>query len=113
MIYARSELLFPHRYVSALCDVRGGDWKELVDRIRGLPEDEEESIAFCFLLVEMSGCLRCDMNSYKASLGCRQCACRAIASFKGSDEELVACFVDARDRVHAAMAGEVEPLVAE
>lgn len=75
-----------------------------------LPEDDVESLGFCYLLVEMCGCLNCDMNSYKASLGCRQCASRAIASYKGSDIELHACFELARDKVRAAMAGDQSAL---
>ena len=110
MIYARSELLFPHRYVSALSEVRGAQWQALVTRICVLPEDDVESLGFCYLLVDMCGCLRCDMNSYKASLGCRQCACRAIASFKGSDADLHAWFERARGKVRAAMAGDPNAL---
>ena len=110
MIYTRSELLFPHRYVSALSELRGADWKTLVGRVCQLAEDDEESLAFCFLLVDLCGCLNCDMNSYKASLGCRQCACRAISSYKGSDEELNACFERAREKVRAALLGETDCL---
>lgn len=110
MIYARSELLFPHRYVSSLSALRSAQWQALVRRVCVLPEDDEESLGFCYLLVNMCGCLNCDMNSYKASLGCSQCARRAITAFKGSDEELYAYFEQARDKVHAALSGDPDAL---
>lgn len=113
MIYSRNELLFPHRYVCALKGLRGPSWQALVERICELPEDDPESLAFCLLLVDECGCLRCDLNSYKASLGCRACARRAISSFKGSDRALEKAFEDALAQVRSALAGEIECLTIE
>ena len=113
MIYSRNELLFPHRYVAALKGQRGAEWQALVTRVCVLTEDDPESLGFCLLLVDLCGCLKCDLNSYKASLGCRACARRAVSSFKGSDEELLASFEEAVAQVKAALAGEIDRLSVE
>ncbi|NLS78204.1 MAG: hypothetical protein GXY76_13190 [Chloroflexi bacterium] len=107
MIYARSELLFPHRYASALKGLRTARWEKLVQTICELPEDDPDSLGFCLLLVDLCGCLSCDLNSYKASIGCKACARRAITAFKGTDVALQGQFEKARDQVKAALAGEL------
>jgi len=106
MLYQRGELLFPHRCIATLADLRSSRWQELVKRVRALPEDHEDSLAFCFMLVELCGCLNCDLNSYKASLGCRTCARRAVSSFKDTDAVLQRRFEHARAKVRAALAGK-------
>lgn len=113
MIYPHSELLFPHRYTSALLGSRGLKWDKLIESICKLPEDHEDSLGLCLLMVELCGCLKCDLNSYKASLGCRACARRALGSFKGDDEALCRRFEEARERVTAAMKGEAELVLLE
>ena len=111
ILYQRSELIFPHHCIATLGELRTARWQELVRRIKGLPQDHEETIAFCFLVVELCGCLSCDLNSYKASLGCQQCAKRAITSFKGSDVALQRRFEAARAKVRAVMNGEADCLL--
>jgi len=105
-LYQRGELLFPHRCIATLAELRTARWQELVKKVRALPEDHEESLAFCFLLVELCGCLNCDLNSYKASLGCRACARRAVLSFKDGDAALQRRFENACAKVKAALAGK-------
>ena len=77
-MYPRSELLFPHRCVSALRRLRDRPWQELVERIAKLPETHEDSLAFSLMMIKLCNCLKCDLGSYKASLGCCACAQRAI-----------------------------------
>jgi hypothetical protein len=96
MMYPRSEILFPHRCLAALQDMRGADWRELVNRIAELPDTHEDSLAFALMMVKLTGCLNCDLDSYKASLGCCTCAKRAINAFKGSDKMLLRMFEEAR-----------------
>ena len=92
MMYPRSEILFPHRCVSTLRRMRGPEWQKLVQRIAELPDTHEDSLAFALMMIQLSGCLNCDLDSYKASLGCCTCAKRAINAFKGSDKQLVRKF---------------------
>ncbi len=96
MMYPRSEILFPHRCVSALKRLRGPAWQKLVTRIASLPDVHEDSLAFALMMVKLAGCLNCDLDSYKASLGCCTCARRAINSYKGSDKSLLREFEKAR-----------------
>ena len=96
MMYPRSEILFPHRCVASLKKMRGSDWQELVDRIAGLPDTHNDSLAFALMMIKLTGCLNCDLDSYKASLGCCTCAKRAINSFKGSDKVLMRKYQEAQ-----------------
>ena len=47
-------------------------------------------------IIKLTGCLNCDLDSYKASLGCCTCAKRAINAFKGSDKMLLRRFEEAK-----------------
>ena len=96
MMYPRSEILFPHRCVSLLKRVRGPEWQDLVSRIADLADTDKDSLAFALMMVKLSGCLNCDLDSYKASLGCCTCAKRAINAFKGSDKALLRKFTEAQ-----------------
>lgn len=96
MMYPRSEILFPHRCVAALKKMRGSEWQELVDRIAGLPDTHNDSLAFALMMIKLTGCLNCDLDSYKASLGCCTCAKRAINAFKGSDKVLMRKYREAQ-----------------
>jgi len=103
-MYPRSEILFPHRCVSALKRMRGPDWQELVGRIANLPDTHPDSLAFALMMIKLSGCLNCDLDSYKASLGCCTCAKRAINAFKGSDKQLLRRYEDAKVQLAQYMA---------
>jgi hypothetical protein len=76
--------------------MRGPEWQKLVSRIAGLPDTHEESLAFALMMIKLTGCLNCDLDSYKASLGCCTCAKRAINAFKGSDKLLLRKFGEAK-----------------
>ncbi len=88
-MYPDSEILFPPRCVSQLRELRGPKWQTLVSRIEILPHNNEEVLAFGLLLIKLGSCLTCDLDSYRASLGCCTCARRTIAGFKESDEKLL------------------------
>ncbi|MFZ5917448.1 MAG: hypothetical protein ACOYZ7_10970 [Chloroflexota bacterium] len=95
-MYPRSEILFPHRCVSSLRQLRGPKWQVLIDRVSVLPERHVDALAFSLMMIKLNKCLNCDLGSYKASLGCCACARRAINSFKGTDNQLVKKFEAAR-----------------
>jgi hypothetical protein len=84
-MYPRTEILFPHRSISALKGLKNGQWQKLVEHVAALPETHEDSLAFSLMMIKLCDCMNCDLGSYKASLGCSTCARRAIGATKGSD----------------------------
>jgi hypothetical protein len=70
-MYPDSEILFPPRCIPLLAEVRGKAWKALVRRVARLPEDHPDTLALSLTVIRLAGCLTCDMDSYRASLGVR------------------------------------------
>lgn len=91
-MYANNELLFPHRAIAALRGLRGPRWQALVERVIGLPEMHEETLAFMLMMIRINGCLGCETDSYRAMRGCPACATQTLRRYKGTDEELLAAF---------------------
>ncbi len=89
-MYPDSEILFPPRCIAQLRDLRGASWQALVDHVTRLPHQHAEVLAFGLLLIRLGSCLTCDLDSYRASLGCCTCARRTISGYKGSDDDLIA-----------------------
>jgi hypothetical protein len=112
-MYPDSEILFPSRCIAQLRNLRGPEWAELVDRTVRLPDSHEDVLALSLMLINMASCLTCDLDSYRASLGCCTCARRTVSGYKGSDRELIQQFEEAREEVRAYLgSGELpEPLV--
>jgi hypothetical protein len=98
-MYPDSEILFPHRCIRQLADLRGAEWAALVARVVTLPESHEDSLAFSLMMIRLGSCLTCDLDSYRASLGCVTCAKRTVAGFKGGDALLRSRFEEARQEV--------------
>ena len=94
--YQKTEILFPHKSVVALRDMRDGEWRELVHRVASLPEVHKDSLAFSLMMIRLCGCLRCNPGSYKASLGCSACARRTIRILKIPNSMLLQRFRKAR-----------------
>ena len=108
-MYPDSEILFPSRCVPQLRDLRGPEWAELVDHIAALPDGHEGVLGFSLMVIRLGSCLTCDLDSYRASLGCCTCARRSVSGFKGSDRELVLLFEEARDEVRVYLASDKIP----
>ncbi len=100
-MYPDSEILFPNRCIRQLAGLRGPDWDTLIKKIAELPEPHEDSLAFSLMMIKLGSCLTCDLDSYRASLGCITCAKRTVAGFKGSDNLLRKRFEEARKEVRA------------
>jgi len=100
-MYPDSEILFPPRCIPQLRNLRESEWRELVDRIVALSDGHEDVLAFSLMIIRLGSCLTCDLDSYRASLGCCTCACRSVSGFKGSDQELVRKFEETREEVRA------------
>ena len=103
----RAEILFPHKSVSALSNLREVKWRELTKRVATLPEDHPESLAFCLMMIRQCGCLDCNPDRYKALMGCSACGKRTILAYKGADDNLVRAFKQARNEVSRFLEGEV------
>ena len=108
-MYPDSEILFPSRCIPQLRDLRGPKWAKLIDRITALPDGHEDVLGFSLLMIRLASCLTCDLDSYRASLGCCTCARRTVSGFKGSDEEIIRLFKEARKEVRAYLASDEVP----
>ena len=100
-MYPDSEILFPTRCIPVLRDLRGDEWRDLIQEVLKRPEDHEDTLGFSLMMIRLGGCLTCDLDSYRASLGCATCSKRTVAGFKGTDKALVKKFKDARKEVTA------------
>ena len=105
-MYPDSEILFPSRCIPQLRDLRGPTWAELVDRIAALPDGHEDVLAFSSLMIKLASCLTCDLDSYRASLGCCTCARRTISGFKGEDDALLELYERSLADVQAYLSKE-------
>ena len=98
-MYPDSEILFPPRCIPQLRNLRGEEWSRLIDRLSSLSDAHEDVLGFSLMMTKLSSCLTCDLDSYRASLGCCTCARRTASGFKGSDEDIIKLFEESRDKV--------------
>ena len=99
IIHTKAELLFPAHLISSLRELRGEEWRALVDRVSALPETHLDSLAFVYMMIELDGCLRCNSNNYKFLRGCFLCATQTVQSYKGSDSDLLALYGKAKQEL--------------
>jgi hypothetical protein len=111
-MYPDSEILFPPRCIEQMNDLRGPKWQSLVNRVLSLPHNHEEVLAFGLLLIDLGSCLTCDLDSYRASLGCCTCARRSVSGFKKDDDALLAEYGAMLEKVHVFVEDD-KPLSAE
>lgn len=100
-MYTENALLFPRHVIPALRGVRGAEWDALVDRVAGLPECHEETLAFMLMMIHLDGCLTCETDSYRAMRGCASCAQQTLRRFKGTDADLLKLYDKALRDVRA------------
>jgi len=108
-MYPDSEILFAPHCIPELRDIRGPEWAKLVDRIASLPDGHVDVLSFSLMIIELSSCLTCDLDSYRATLGCCTCAQRSVSGFKGDDGELIALFQQKRRRVRKYLTSDEVP----
>ena len=108
-MYPDSEILFPPRCIPQLRDLRGPEWAELIDHIVALPDGHEDKLGFSLMMIRQGSCLTCDLDSYRASLGCCTCARRSVGGFKKSDKEFIQLFEETREEVREYIASENVP----
>lgn len=100
-MYTDNALLFPRHVIPSLANLRGPEWRELVERVARLPERHEDTLALMLMMIRLNGCLGCETDSYRAMRGCSACAHQMLRRFKGSDAELLDMFEQARQDVIA------------
>ncbi len=108
-MYPDSEILFPPRCIQQLRDLRGPQWQRLIEHVTMMPNNHEEVLAFGLMMIKLGSCLTCDLDSYRASLGCCTCARRTISGFKGDDTSLLEIYDKALEDVHGFVIKE-QPL---
>jgi len=99
MFNSDTDLLFPPRVIPTLRDLRGKAWRELVDRVVYLEPVHIERLAFVLLMIKLGGCTTCQADSFRALRGCTQCAYQTIRRYRGSDDELLHSFDEAKKQI--------------
>jgi hypothetical protein len=98
-VHTKAELLFPATLIPSLRDLRGEEWRALVDRVAALPDTHPDSLAFVLMMIELDGCLKCNSNNYKFLRGCFLCATQTVQSYKGSDQDMLALYNRAKQEL--------------
>jgi hypothetical protein len=93
------DLLFPSRAIGSLGKLRGGQWEKLIDEIDKLEPANPDRVAFVLCMVRISGCATCQSDSFRAMRGCVVCSSNTIKRFKGSDQNLIDLYNDARNDI--------------
>ena len=88
-MYTDNDLLFPHSTIPQIRNSRGPEWRKLVDRVKNLPEDDVENLAFCLAMIRFNGCMACETDSYRAMRGCLACALQTLRRHKGPDQDIL------------------------
>ncbi len=109
-MYPDSEILFPSRCIPQLRNLRGEKWARLVDHVVQLPDQHEDVLGFSLMMIKLASCLTCDLDSYRASLGCCTCARRTVGGFKGSDDDIIRLFEEAREEVRQYLSRDDLPI---
>ena len=94
-----AELLFPERVIPELKSTRDKDWDELIETVCAQEPDSVDGLSFSLMMMRVNGCMTCHAGSHRARLGCTACAQQTIRRYKGSDEELLEKFAEARGDV--------------
>jgi hypothetical protein len=105
-MYVNTEILFPNYVIPVLRDLRGPEWRNLIDRVGSLPEDNPEVLAFVLMMLRINGCMECETDSYRAMRGCAMCATQTLHRYKGSDADLLKIYSKALVDIEAELAGE-------
>lgn len=103
-MYTNNELLFPNYVIPILRDMRGPEWRDLVDRVIPLENTHPEKLAFVLMMIRLNGCLDCETDSYRALRGCAMCATQTLRRYKGSDRELLDAYAKALEDVEEFLA---------
>jgi len=93
------DLLFPSKAIESLMDIRGEEWKRLVNSLNDLESTNSGRIALVLMMVRIGGCVSCQSDSFRAMRGCILCSTTSIKRFKGSDKSLLDLYTEAKKDV--------------
>jgi hypothetical protein len=99
-VYRKYELMFTPHLTPQLRNLRGEEWRKLVDRLSALPETHPDNLAFAMMMIKLGGCLSCEMDSYRAQRGCATCAKQTVISYKCNDKQLLKRYETARQALY-------------
>jgi hypothetical protein len=94
-----TDLLFPPRVISTLRHLRGEPWRNLVDRVIDLEPVDEDRLAFVLMMIRLGSCTSCHSDAFRALRGCTACAQQTIRRYRGSDQDLLHLFSEARKEI--------------
>jgi len=103
-MYTDNDLLFPPSTIPYIRNSRGQEWQILVDRVKILPEDHVENLAFCLAMIRFNGCMACETDSYRAMRGCTACALQTLRRHKGPDSDILGLYDEALEEMQAYLA---------
>lgn len=98
------DLLFPPRVIPSLRELRGEQWKNLVDQTTRHEPTSPEWVAFVLMMARLSGCTTCHSGSYRALRGCTKCAQQVVRRFDGTDSEFVYLYTKTRQEIDQFLA---------
>lgn len=99
MFNSDTELFFPMRVIPLLSNLRGAEWKALIDNATSTDEGNLDAIAISLMMTRLGGCVNCNVDSFRAMRGCTECARLTLRRFKSSDTELLRLFENSRHEV--------------
>ncbi len=95
-----TDVLFPPRVIPTLRNLRGPEWRRLIDHLSRLTDESHPDIlAFSLMMIRQNSCLTCHAHSFRAMRGCTFCTHQMTRRFKGSDSELVEQWETARHEI--------------
>ena len=103
MYNTQAELLFPANLILGLRTLRGSEWQALVDKATAGPASALDCVALVLVVARLSACSSCQSDSYRAMRGCPRCAGQAVRHFRGSDQDLIALFWQARQEIENSL----------
>lgn len=95
-----TDILFPVRAIRSLRNLRGPEWRALVDQVsQHESEQHPDVLAFILMMVRQNSCLTCHPHTFRAMRGCMVCAQQIIARYKGTDQELIQSWETTRQEI--------------
>jgi len=93
------DLLFPSRAIEPLRNLRGERWESLINSLVEMKSASLGRIAFVLFMVRLGGCATCQSDSFRAMRGCILCSSTTIKRYKGSDQNLIDLYTEAKKEI--------------
>ena len=73
-----TDFIFPSRVIPKLGDLRGEEWRQLVEKAANADPMDGDHLAFVLMMVRINGCESCNTDSFRAMRGCTSCSVQTI-----------------------------------